>query len=106
MRYITLIGLLILIPTILSIISLAKSFEGEWVCITKTCVDWIEGDEWIAKNCRPEGDNPQLVCNLTIDGKDYKAPLGIINISNVKDCGQYQCVNEVYVRRNSYVPIS
>jgi len=74
--------------------------EGaEWVCIAEACVDFAYGDDWIVDNCRPEGEDKTLMCKLTgTDKKEYKAPLSIINMSNVRSCKEYACVTEVYVR--------
>jgi len=97
------IGLLIIlmiIVTAMSGMSFRELYGGQWVCIANECGEWATGDNWITDNCRPEvnGNSTELLCNVDIDGKIYKAPLSIINISNVKSCRQYDCITEVYVR--------
>lgn len=80
--------------------SFREIYGGQWVCIANECGEWATGDNWITDNCRPEGEegNQTLVCRLTIEDKEYTAPLSIINISNVKSCRQQDCITEVYVR--------
>ena len=95
-----LLAILIVAITAMSAMSFKELYGGQWVCIANECGEWATGDNWITDNCRPEGegDNTTLVCKLTIDDKEYTAPLSIINISNVKSCRQYDCITEVYVR--------
>jgi len=72
-----------------------------WVSIGKQCLEYAYGDEWIAYNCRPDDEiGGQLSCNLTIDDKVYKAPLSMINISNVKSCKEWSFVTDIFIKRN------
>jgi len=41
------------------------------------------------------------MCKITIEDKEYTAPLSIINISNVRSCRINSCITEVYVRENN-----
>jgi len=86
--------------TAMSAMSFRELYGGQWVCIAKECNEWATGDDWITDNCRPEtnGNSTELVCKLTIEDKEYTAPLSIINISNVRSCRQQDCITEVYVR--------
>ena len=95
-----LLAILIIAVTAMSAMSFRELYGGQWVCIAKECSEWATGDNWITDNCRPEGEvgNQTLICKLTIENKEYTAPLSIINISNVKSCRQYDCITEVYVR--------
>ena len=95
-----LLAISLIVVTAMSAMSFIELYGGQWVCIAKECNEWATGDNWITDNCRPEGDgvNATLVCKLTIEDKEYTAPLSIINISNVKSCRQYDCITEVYVR--------
>ena len=79
-----------------------KTYQGQWVYIGEMCIETATGDEWIADNCRPEmyEEQNQLICNLTIDNKLYKAPLYMINISKVTGCREYSPVTSVYVKTN------
>ena len=94
------LAILIIAVTAMSAMSFMELYGGQWVCIAKECKEWATGDLWITDNCRPEGEegNQTLVCKLTIEDKEYTAPLSIINISNVKSCRKYDCITEVYVR--------
>jgi len=70
---------------------------GEWLCIAQQCTDWLEGDDWVTQNCRPE--NNTLMCQvLTSDNHEVSVPLSSINTSQVRSCNQYSCVAEIYVR--------
>ena len=95
-----LLAILIIVITAMSAMSFKELYGGQWVCIANECGEWATGDTWITDNCRPEGNgsNTTLVCKLTIEDKEYTAPLSIINLSNVKSCRQYDCITEVYVR--------
>jgi len=95
-----LLAILLIGITAMSAMSFRELYGGQWVCIAKECTDWATGDDWITDNCRPEGEvgNQTLTCKLTIEDKEYTAPLSIINISNVKSCREYDCITEVYVR--------
>lgn len=94
------LAILLLAITAMSAMSFRELYGGQWVCIAKECSEWATGDDWITDNCRPEGEegNQTLVCKLEIEGREYTAPLSIINISNVKSCRQQDCITEVYVR--------
>ena len=95
-----LLAILIIAVTAMSAMSFKELYGGQWVCIANECGEWATGDDWITDNCRPEGEvgNQTLVCRLTIEDREYTAPLSIINLSNVKSCRQYNCITEVYVR--------
>jgi len=94
------LAILLITITAMSAMSFKELYGGQWVCIAKECSEWATGDDWITDNCRPEGEegNQTLVCRLTIEDKEYTAPLSIINISNVKSCREFDCITEVYVR--------
>lgn len=76
--------------------------EGEWVCIAQKCVRYIEGEEWVAQNCKPTGPNNEMICEFMIEDNVFNVPLsGIGNLSAMQSCGEYVCDSEVYVRRVS-----
>jgi len=95
-----LLAIIIIAVTAMSAMSFKELYGGQWVCIANECSEWATGDDWITDNCRPEGkgENTTFICNLIIEGKEYTAPLSIINLSNVKSCRQLDCITEVYVR--------
>lgn len=95
-----LLAILLIVITAMSAMSFRELYGGQWVCIAKECSEWATGDNWITDNCRPEGEqgNQTLVCKLTIEDKEYTAPLSIINLSNVRSCRKHDCITEVYVR--------
>jgi len=69
-----------------------------WVCVAETCIDWAEGNEWIVDNCRPQGENITLYCNITVQDKTYYAPLSIVNLTNVRSCRHYECIKQVLIK--------
>jgi hypothetical protein len=71
---------------------------GEWVCVAEKCVEWAQGDQWIADNCLPSDSQGERQCTLTVDGMEYRAPLSIINLSIVKSCHRKECAGQVYVK--------
>lgn len=82
--------------------------EGNWVCIAKSCIDWVYGDDWIVENCRPN-EEKDLICKIQeemyspltmrkIQNNIY-APLSMINVSQYKSCINYDCITEVYVKK-------
>lgn len=75
--------------------------KGQWVYIGKLCMEYIRGDEWIAKNCRAEDweGEFQLVCNVTIDDKTYRGSLSLINMSKAEECIRYSDVTSVYIKQ-------
>lgn len=79
-----------------------KTFDGQWVCITEECIGYTTGDEWVSQNCRPMNisGTPELVCDIEVDGTEYKAPLSIINISHpsIKSCKEYVCSRKVFIK--------
>ena len=80
--------ILIVAATVMSVLSFREIYGTQWTHIANACTYWAIGDEWITDNCRPEGigENTTLICKLVIEGRDYTAPLSIINVSNVKSC--------------------
>jgi len=97
------IGLVVLL--VATAVVAGKSFfrieilnDAQWVCIAKTCTEYATGQEWVNRNCKAEGVNNTMVCNVTIENKIYKAPLSIINMSSAKSCKAYGCVTEVFIR--------
>ena len=77
-----------------------KLYGGKWVCITKVCTAYAEGDEWISHNCRPRdvNGNQELVCEILKDGKNIYVPLSMIDIAKVRSCKDYICASEVFAR--------
>ena len=74
--------------------------DSRWVCIAQACTVWATGDDWISDNCRPEGkgNNISLVCDIVHEGKNYKAPLSVINLTGLRSCRQWDCVTEILVK--------
>jgi len=97
---VVLLAILLIGITAMAAMSFRELYGGQWTCIANECTDWATGDDWITDNCRPEGTNGNqtLMCKITIEDKEYTAPLSIINISNVRSCRVNSCITEVYVR--------
>ena len=74
--------------------------DGEWLCISQKCVDFIEGEEWVSQNCKPTGQSNEMMCEFMIENNVFTVPLSGVNISNMQSCKEYTCDSEVYVRRS------
>ena len=68
--------------------------------MSQKCDSLIEGDEWVAQNCKPTGPNNEMICEFMIDNNVFNVPLSGVNISNMQSCQEYTCDSEVYIRRS------
>lgn len=73
---------------------------GEWICISQKCNSYIEGEEWVAQNCKPTGPDNTMICEFMIDNNVFSVPLSGVNISSMISCKEYTCDSEVYIRRS------
>ncbi len=71
-------------------------YGGQWTCIAKECVKYVQGDEWVLTFCSLENDS--ATCKISIDGQQIDIPLNKINRSSVKSCSKYECATEVFIR--------
>lgn len=71
---------------------------GEWVCIATQCTEWVSGDEWVARYCRPIEDKTDMLCKFDINDNHYELPLSKIDATQFKSCIAEQCAASVYVK--------
>ena len=80
--------------------------EGSWVCLQTTCSESEPGGElWAAENCAVvEDETGELVeaCSVVIDGVEQVVRKDAINLSAIRNCLEYTCVQEVRVREANY----
>lgn len=80
--------------------------DGEWVCLQTVCSQSEPGGElWAQENCGfIEDENGEQVeaCQVVIDGEEQVIRKDAINLSAIRNCLEYQCVQEVKVRETNY----
>ena len=92
------ISVLIILCLAMSLRNTIKMSDGKWTCIAQVCDEWAVQDDWIVENCRPDGEDKEMMCKIVIEGKEYHSPLKNINMSAVRSCKRYTCMTEVYVK--------
>lgn len=81
--------------------------QTQWVCVQEVCVaDEPGGELWAQQNCGPVLDETtnQTVqaCQITIDGQTQVIAQSEINLSAIRNCIEFACVQEVPVRNVNY----
>lgn len=94
------ISCVVIIGLALTIITFLSIKGGQWVCVTNKCVSYVEGEEWVAQNCKPSGDNNEMICEFMYQDQAFRVPLSGINKSSMRSCAEYTCDYEAYVRRS------
>ena len=72
-----------------------------WACNGLVCNRYMTAQEWVNKNCFLQ-DN-QAICRIRTQQGDFSYPLSAINLTAVRDCAEYLCLQEVLVRNASYM---
>lgn len=81
--------------------NLKTTKEGEsWRCFQVECTNISTGQEWVDKNCFEF--NNQKVCKVNANNVDQLIPLQNLNVSLVRQCLEFRCIEEVKVRNVSY----
>ena len=100
------LGILIIILLLISLgmsgFVFYKTYQGQWVYIGEMCVDYITGDEWIEKYCKEgnwKGENT-TVCVFYDEEKKmtYTTPLYNINISEARECREYNPITSAFIK--------
>lgn len=81
--------------------------DGQWVCAQTACAQSEPaGQAWAQENCGTITDNQtgQTVqaCRVTIDGQEQVVRQDALNLSAIRNCLEYVCVQEVKVREANY----
>jgi hypothetical protein len=71
-----------------------------WACNGFVCNRMRTPQEWVNRNCVQ--NNNQVVCKVTTSQGDMAFPIEALNLSAIKECAEYLCVQEVMVRNASY----
>lgn len=97
-----------LVALVLSIIALALSLQSsvsksneQWVCSQVVCDKLMSQQEWVSQNCRLNASN-EMNCLVNIYGRPAWVPLKALNLSNIRACAEYRCVQEMLVRPANY----
>ena len=72
---------------------------GTWQCIMYVCLDWAEGEDWVAKHCKVNPEQNDLNCKFSIEGVAQDVPLSKLNYTNFRSCTRPGCATEVFVRK-------
>ena len=73
---------------------------GEWRCNAVNCTRYVAGEEWANSNCfLQDGQN---VCSVQVNGQNTLLPLEQLDISQISQCIEYNCVEETFVRKVNY----
>jgi hypothetical protein len=77
--------------------------RGSWQCSQVGCGRLITAQEWVDMNCyQLPQDNSQVVCTVNLNGTNQLVPLTMIDMSNLNQCLDPVCVQEVKVRKANY----
>jgi len=71
-----------------------------WACNGLVCSKMLTPQEWVSKYCAQK-DN-QILCSVRTTQGDIDYPLTALNLSAIKECTEYTCLQEVMVRNASY----
>jgi hypothetical protein len=73
-----------------------------WACNGLVCNRLMTPQEWVNKYCITE--NAATNCRIKApDGNIYSVPVNQINMTAIKECAEYLCLQEVMVRNATYI---
>lgn len=85
---------------------------GDWQCSNVVCSQVMGPEPWIAENCFETPSGPAdpatgatgttTVCRVVVENQNRLVPLAELNLTNLRVCTQYTCVQEVNVRGVNY----
>ena len=83
-----------------------KRLEGSyWACNGLVCSRYMTPEEWAGKYCYVQ--DAAMVCILRTQQGQIIVPAGQLNLSAVRECAEYRCMQEVLVRNASYmIPVT
>ena len=81
--------------------------QEQWVCAQTACArSEPAGQAWAQENCGTITDNQtgEIVqaCRVTINGEEQVVRRDALNLSAIRTCLEYRCVQEVQVRPANY----
>jgi|AntRauTorckE6833_2_1112554.scaffolds.fasta_scaffold123777_2 hypothetical protein len=99
---------IVLLAVWLAIITTHTTKPTEWSCVQQTCIlDEPGGELWAQQNCgfvTDEQTGQQIeACQITTDGQIQTVRKSEINLSVIRNCLEYACVQEVRVRDVNYI---
>ncbi|MFH1055785.1 MAG: hypothetical protein V1744_06820 [Candidatus Altiarchaeota archaeon] len=72
-----------------------------WACNGLVCNRYYAPQEWVNKYCAMK--DGQAVCSVQTSQGNMVYPLNSLNVTAIKQCAEYTCMQEVLVRNASYV---
>jgi hypothetical protein len=101
MKFNTMLFIAVVLCLLTAGVSLYYSLSGEKVCLANKCVEEVTGDAWAAMNCKVNEDKSDMICQFSIDKKDYTAPLSQLNTSQFKSCVKEKCAVAVRIYKEA-----
>ncbi len=90
-----------IIAIVVSIKASISSENSQWVCSQVVCDKYMTQEEWVNTFCELNASN-EFNCRVNINGQQMMIPLKWLNLSNVRQCKEFRCVQEVLVRPANY----
>jgi hypothetical protein len=75
--------------------------KSYWACNGMVCNRFMTPQEWVNKNCYNQ--NGQNLCVVKTPQGNLVYPLNALNLTAIRDCAEYLCLQEVIVRNASYI---
>jgi hypothetical protein len=95
----------VFVVVVLLFISERKGDNTEqWTCSQVACASSTGPQEWVQSNCFETAieNGTDVVCRLEVEGVNRLIPLRELNLTDVRVCTQYACVQEVRTRTTNY----
>jgi len=72
-----------------------------WACNGLVCNRFYTPQEWVNKYCGMQDGQP--ICRVKTAQGDYIYPMNALNVSAIRECAEFICLQEVLVRNASYI---
>jgi hypothetical protein len=79
----------------------AQLDKSYWACNGMVCNRFLTPQEWVNKNCYNQ--NNQNLCVVKTPQGNLVYPLNALNVTAIRECAEYLCLQEVIVRNASYI---
>jgi hypothetical protein len=78
---------------------------GTWQCSNVVCSQSVGPEAWVQENCflaPAENGSQAPFCRVVINEVPQLIPLAALNLTNVRQCVEYTCTQELNVRMVNY----
>ncbi len=90
-----------LILSIVAILTTTPKQKETWKCVRATCAEFYTQEEWISNNCYLNASN-KFICRVVFNNQQVEVPLEKLNLSTLRECKVYRCLEEIRVRPVNY----